>query len=194
MKHSIATELTKTHLADTLLKLLLEKPLNKITVKELATRAKVNRQTFYYHFSDMHDLLEWLLKQKLHSIITNIETFTTWQNAGIYLLDYLKENRALVLSTLNSLSRNTVKALIYSEISKLASKFVYELASDIRASETAFNHVIHFFCISFSALLEDWLTSNNPRSSEDLIAELDLIVSGLARNALTRYAIREGAL
>ncbi|MGP1569500.1 MAG: TetR/AcrR family transcriptional regulator C-terminal domain-containing protein [Eubacteriales bacterium] len=194
MKQSITSELTKTHIAKVLQELMLEKPINKITVKELAARAQINRQTFYYHFCDIYELLEWLLKKKLQSIVTNIEGFKSWQDAGIYLLNYLTENRSLVLATLNSMSRNTLKNLIYTEIEKIASKFVREIANGIKVSEQALNHIVHFFCVTFSALLEDWLVSENTTSPEDLIYGLDMIVSGMTRNALLRYSLKEGVL
>ena len=194
MKYLTTSELTKLHMAENLQALMLEKPINKITIKELASRCKINRQTFYYHFCDIYDLLEWLLRNRLKSITTNIENFDSWQEAGIYLLDYLCDNRPLVLSTLNSLSRNSVHNLIHDEIFKLASKFVHEIAGDIKLSEDAFTHIIHFFCITFTALLEDWLVSDSNQSSKEVIYDLDMIVSGMTRNAILRYALKEEAL
>ena len=194
MKYLTTSELTKLHMAENLQALMLEKPINKITIKELTSRCKINRQTFYYHFCDIYDLLEWLLRNRLKSIATNIENFDSWQEAGIYLLDYLCDNRPLVLSTLNSLSRNSVHDLIHDEIFKLASKFVHEIAGDIKLSENAFKHIIHFFCITFTALLEDWLVSDSNQSSKEVIYDLDMIVSGMTRNAVLRYALKEEAL
>lgn len=194
MKYLTTSELTKLHMSENLQALMLEKPINKITIKELTSRCKINRQTFYYHFCDIYDLLEWLLRNRLKSIATNIENFDSWQEAGIYLLDYLCDNRPLVLSTLNSLSRNSVHNLIHDEIFKLASKFVHEIAGDIKLSENAFKHIIHFFCITFTALLEDWLVSDSNQSSKEVIYDLDMIVSGMTRNAVLRYALKEEAL
>ena len=188
MKYLTTSELTKLHMAENLQALMLEKPINKITIKELTSRCKINRQTFYYHFCDIYDLLEWLLKNRLKSITTNIENFDSWQEAGIYLLDYHCDNRPLVLSTLNSLSRNSVHNLI------LASKFVHEIAGDIKLSDASFEHIIHFFCITFTALLEDWLVSDSNQSSKEVIYDLDMIVSGMTRNAVLRYALKEEAL
>ena len=40
--------------------LLKEKPFNKITVNDIANKCDINRQTFYYHFQDIRDLIEWI--------------------------------------------------------------------------------------------------------------------------------------
>ncbi|HCY78991.1 MAG TPA: dihydroxyacetone kinase transcriptional activator DhaS, partial [Clostridiales bacterium] len=51
---------TKEALGNALKKMLSVKPIDKITVKDLVEECGVNRQTFYYHFDDVYDLLEWV--------------------------------------------------------------------------------------------------------------------------------------
>ena len=59
------SEITKKALAETLKKLLSKNKLNKITIKEITEDCGVNRQTFYYHFKDIYDLLEWIYKNEV---------------------------------------------------------------------------------------------------------------------------------
>ena len=51
---------TKRALAASLKKLAAKKPLDKITVIDITEDCGVNRQTFYYHFQDIFDLVEWI--------------------------------------------------------------------------------------------------------------------------------------
>ena len=53
------SELTKRALEQSLKNLLLQKPLNKITISDIADDCGINRMTFYYHFKDIYDLVEW---------------------------------------------------------------------------------------------------------------------------------------
>ena len=53
---------TKEALGAALKKMMAIKPIDKITVKDLAEICNVNRQTFYYHFDDVYDLLEWVFE------------------------------------------------------------------------------------------------------------------------------------
>ena len=75
---------TKKLLADGLKELLEKKTLDKITVKELVATCGVNRQTFYYNFQDIYELLEWIFveegkrvrketAEKLKEIYDNVE-------------------------------------------------------------------------------------------------------------------------
>ncbi len=53
------SQVTKRALAASLIKLLSQKPLDKVTVKDIIEDCGVNRQTFYYHFKDIYDLVDW---------------------------------------------------------------------------------------------------------------------------------------
>ena len=53
------SQVTKRALEASLKKLLLEKPLHKITVSDITDDCGINRMTFYYHFKDIYDLVEW---------------------------------------------------------------------------------------------------------------------------------------
>ena len=42
-----------------------EKPLDKISVKDIVTHFGISRQSFYYHFQDMLEVVEWSFTQKM---------------------------------------------------------------------------------------------------------------------------------
>ena len=56
------SQVTKRALEASLKHLLLQKPLNKITINDIAEDCGINRMTFYYHFKDIYDLVEWTLR------------------------------------------------------------------------------------------------------------------------------------
>ena len=51
---------TKQMLADALYRTLEKKPLDRIRISDLTQECGVNRQTFYYHFHDIYELVEWI--------------------------------------------------------------------------------------------------------------------------------------
>lgn len=53
------SNITKKALMESLKKLMLQKPLNKITINDLTTDCGISRMAFYYHFRDIYDLVEW---------------------------------------------------------------------------------------------------------------------------------------
>ena len=57
----LVSQTTKRALEASLKKLLLQKPLNKITINDITEDCGVNRMTFYYHFKDIYDLVDWIM-------------------------------------------------------------------------------------------------------------------------------------
>lgn len=49
--------------------LLLEKRVKKLTVTEIVKECEITRQAFYYHFSDIPDLLQWIVEQEMEQVL-----------------------------------------------------------------------------------------------------------------------------
>ena len=83
------SSITKIALADSLKKLLHVKTLDKITVKDIVEDCGVNRQTFYYHFHDIYDLLGWFFIKEAEKIVGNKKTYTTWHQGFLEAFKYV---------------------------------------------------------------------------------------------------------
>lgn len=57
-------ERTKIWIANTMSKLLQQKPIEDIRVTEICREAEIERPTFYYHFKDKYELMAWMFCQK----------------------------------------------------------------------------------------------------------------------------------
>ena len=68
-------ELTKKEIMKTFIEILDKKSFDKITIKEITEKCKINRNTFYYHYEDIFDLVDKLLKNKSNEIIKLIISF-----------------------------------------------------------------------------------------------------------------------
>ena len=65
------SQTTKRALEASFKKLLLEKPLNKITINDITEDCGVNRMTFYYHFKDIYDLVDWILAEDAAKVLVH---------------------------------------------------------------------------------------------------------------------------
>lgn len=65
------SQTTKKALEASLKKLLLKKPINKITINDIAEDCGVNRMTFYYHFTDIYDLARWACLEDCAQALAN---------------------------------------------------------------------------------------------------------------------------
>ena len=87
------SDITKRALASSLKDLLSKYKFNKITIKDITENCGVNRQTFYYHFKDIYDLLEWIYKNEVILEIEEKATYETWQQGLMYIFEYVLKNK-----------------------------------------------------------------------------------------------------
>lgn len=84
---------TKQKIARALRQLMSERPLSKITVQDLMERAQMKRQSFYYHFQDIYDVLGWICEQQLGAPLREDPEmdFEAW---CLRLVELMEEDRA----------------------------------------------------------------------------------------------------
>ena len=63
------TNLTKNAIKKSLLELLNERPINKISVKDIVERCQINRNSFYYHYQDIPAVIEEIVKEEADNIV-----------------------------------------------------------------------------------------------------------------------------
>ena len=87
------SQTTKRALEASLKKLLLEKPLNKITINDITEDCGVNRMTFYYHFKDIYDLVDWILMEDAAKTMEGRQSFDTWTEAFLDILHQIRDTK-----------------------------------------------------------------------------------------------------
>ena len=74
---------TRAQLRTAFTSLMAEKPINQITVRELADRADVNRGTFYTHYRDIYDMLEQVEQELLDELTAVLDRYSA-QRRGMF--------------------------------------------------------------------------------------------------------------
>ena len=88
-------------------------PFEKITVSGLIQECGISRNTFYYHFQDVYDLLEQWLYQTFYNYISP-EIQGDWRNSVYGLLRACQEHKKLVYHLFDSLSRDRIEQFVFS--------------------------------------------------------------------------------
>ena len=118
------SQTTKRALEASLKKLLLQKPLNKITINDITEDCGVNRMTFYYHFKDIYDLVDWIMVEDAAKALEEKPTFDTWSEAYLDLLRQVQENKVLVMNVYRSMSREQVEQYLYKMLDPMLREFL----------------------------------------------------------------------
>lgn len=107
------SQVTKRALEASLKHLLLQKPLNKITINDIAEDCGINRMTFYYHFKDIYDLVEWCCEEDASRALAGKKTYETWQQGLLQIFEAVQDNKPFILNVYRSVSREQVENYLY---------------------------------------------------------------------------------
>lgn len=166
---------TKRMLARSLRAAAAQKPLSKITVSEIVAASGVNRKTFYYHFRDVPELLEWVLADEAIDRVHAFELPREFDRAVDFSLRYVERNRAFLRNAYDALGQDKLRSLFYTDFQTLVGALVDERcgASGEAADPEYADFLVHFCTEGLAAQIIDWI---HERSQHD-------------RETLTRYLI-----
>ncbi len=180
------SQVTKRALEASLKHLLLVKPLNKITINDIAEDCGINRMTFYYHFKDIYDLVEWCCVEDASRALAGKKTYETWQQGFLQIFEAVLENKPFIMNVYHSVSREQVENYLYKLTYDLLEGVVEEQAQgmSVRDEDKAFIATVYKY--SFVGLMLDWIKGNMKEDPQQLVDRLDQVIHGGVRAALQR--------
>ena len=132
------SNLTKKALENSLKKMLLKKKVNKITVEDLTNDCGINRMTFYYHFHDIYELIEWVCLEDAKEAIKGKKTYDTWQEGYYQIFEAVLENKPFIMNVYKNISREHIEKFV-KDISSLLKLGVVDIVGG--CCGTDFNHI-----------------------------------------------------
>lgn len=185
---------TKQVLADTLKEMVKVKPIDKITVTELVDKCNINRQTFYYHFQDIYDLLGWIYRSEAVESIENQCTYETWQEGLITVFDYMRNNEALCLNTYRSLGREHLERFLNDVFDELVGGIVDEISKEKKIEEDQKIFITKFYSYALCGTLLEWLSHGMRESNEEMERNISTVMDGSITNGINQYISRKKGL
>ena len=149
-----------------------EKPLNKITVKEICEEAQLSRNAFYFHYQDIFALVEEIENQ----MVSEVEGYL----AEFREMGFPKNILATIKSMVGLLAKNRDVSLMLLDSSfspsfvprlgKLFSDFNFEYYKAYHKTDYRANYDLFYSFISngFYGMIRDWLKNENPIDAEKL--------------------------
>ena len=180
------SQVTKRALEASLKHLLLQKPLSKITINDIAEDCGINRMTFYYHFKDIYDLVEWCCQEDASRALAGNKTYETWQQGLLQIFEAVLDNKPFILNVYRSVSREQVENYLYKVTYDLLEGVVEEQAQgmSVRPEDKAFIATLYQYM--FVGLMLDWIKSDMKGDPQVMVERLEQVIHGSIRTALER--------
>jgi len=181
------SQITKSALAASLKKISETTPIDRITVTQIVEDCGVNRQTFYYHFKDIYDLVSWLYQKETTESIGEKKTYTTWQDGFMNVFNYVLANRNFVMRTYYSACRQHLLDFLYKEVYNLLLGVVNECAETFSVRDEDKTFIANFYKYAFVGIVFEWIEDDMYKKPEVLVRQISTLVEGDIFKALERF-------
>lgn len=190
MQYDAATEKRKRALAESLKRIMWEKPFSKITINDIVGECGVNRKTFYYHFEDIYALLKWMLEQEAVEVVKSFDLLMNTEDAVTFVIDYVDTNRHILACAYDSIGREEMRRFFYSDFINVVSTVIdrAESACGVEAGEDFKHFLAEFYTEALAGNLICMFRKELPYDRETIVNNLILILKTSIPNALTAKA------
>lgn len=188
------SDITKNALAASLKKLLNRKTLNKITVKDITDDCGVNRQTFYYHFHDVYELMEWIFIHELEKYTDEGFTTENWQDVILSLMDSLLLEKNFIINVYNSLSRKQLEQYMETMAKPSIAGIVKKISEDYHVSDEDIDFMVMMLTASLMGIMTEWVAGGMDETYNKWIDKFFVILDGAIEYTMQKLENHEKSL
>lgn len=158
---------TEYRLCEALKEMMEKKPLDEISVVNLTRKCGINRQTFYYHFHDIYDLLTLLF---LNENIPNIDKAKRLREMVYAIYQYYEDNSLFIDAALNSAGKELFQQFIYNNCFNVILRLVNEAPNNKRLLTSERRSIARFYALGYAYSIVYYLSLFENKSLQGLMA------------------------
>ena len=183
------SQMTKRALVASLKDLLAEKPLDKITVTDLTEHCGVNRMTFYYHFKDIYDLVEWACIESATRALAGQKTYDTWQQGFLQIFEAVRDNKPFIMNVYHCVHREQVEKYLEPLVDSLLMGVIEEESRNITVRQEDKAFIAQVYAYIFIGLMLDWIKDDMREDPVEIVSRLATLIKGSVAAALARFQV-----
>ena len=174
---------TKKAIGYTFKDLLKEKPFNKITVNDIASKCDINRQTFYYHFQDIRDLVEWICTFEVDSILNKNSNVEKWEDKFLLIFKIMEEEKIFVKNIYHSVSVEVLRNNLYRLVYPIIYSEIIEKSKGKNLREEDKKFITDFYKYAFVSIVLDWINNGMIENPELIVLKVSNLITGTINHA-----------
>lgn len=174
--------ITKKVIAYSLKDLMKTKDFQKIAIKEIMEHADYRRQTFYDHFADKYELLDWIYNQEITEIIEHFISYEHWTKIIPRMLHYFQKNQIFYQKALNIPENNSFDKCFSSHIQLFVKSILVETDTTNWSLAQLEKNAL-FYAYGFTGIIKDWLISG----CETPVEEMEAFLTSVIQSTIIEY-------
>lgn len=173
---------TKRKIADCVKQLMKKKEIRKITIQDIMDATNMSRQSFYYHFKDIYDVLEWVARYDFSDRIV-CEEGQTMEEWALHVLHVLEEERPFFERVVNQIEWPKLVPMISGPIEEQMR--ILLLRNHMSGCDrSVFDFCVHFVTNSYCYYILDYMYYRKHKTDEQMRTEVNSLLMLIANQPL----------
>ena len=187
------SNITKHALAQALKELLRDRSLEKISVGSICEACGMNRKSFYYHFKDIYDLVEWSCLEDATRALAGKKTYSTWTEGLLQIFEVVYENKPFIMNAYRCISREQIENFLFQLTSDLIMGVVkeQEQAANTTIPDKDKRFIADFYKYSFVGIMLDWIKQGMKEDYEEIARMIAITLHGGIANSIRNFTKAE---
>ena len=182
---------TQKAIIATFLEILQDKSLDKITVKDIVEQAEINRNTFYYYYEDIYDLLDYIFEDELRKVLSEAREGCTFYEEYVRAAAILLNNKQAIRHVYQSKSRHIVIDYLAKVTEVFVKRFVVKAAEGYELDEEGVNYITRFYSAAIVGYTMHWIDEGMPEYRERLLKTMSCSFEATVDDMIRDYILHE---
>ena len=178
---------TKAALEESLKRLLLKKPLDKITITDLTTDCGISRMAFYYHFKDIYDLVEWACVEDGTKALQGKKTSESWTEGLTQVFEAVLENKPFIMNVYRNVDRERMENYLFKLTYDLIAGVVEEKSKGLDLSDEDKKFIANFYKYGFVGIMFEWIQAGMKEDIEELANKMGLTLHNTVTTSIHNF-------
>ena len=178
---------TKAALEESLKRLLLKKPLDKITITDITTDCGISRMAFYYHFKDIYDLVEWSCVEDGTKALQGKKTSESWTEGLTQIFEAVLENKPFIMNVYRNVDRERIENYLFKLTYDLIVGVVEEKSKGLNITEEDKKFIADFYKYGFVGIMLEGIREGMKENIEDLVRMMDLTLHDTVTTSIHNF-------
>ena len=178
---------TKAALEESLKRLLLKKPLDKITITDITTDCGISRMAFYYHFKDIYDLVEWSCVEDGTKALQGKKTSESWTEGLTQIFEAVLENKPFIMNVYRNVDRERIENYLFKLTYDLIVGVVEEKSKGLNITEEDKKFIADFYKYGFVGIMLEWIREGMKENIEVLVRMMDLTLHDTVTTSIHNF-------
>ena len=167
----------KSVIADTFSQMLEKEDIDKITVTKLIGECRISRQTFYYHFKDIMDVLDWTFRESMKELVHKSLEADDPVGALTTFVSYVRRHKVKLERLLYSRRWAQIEGLLVDSAASYLAEMVHYRMTDVPISYEDMEVTLRFYAYGMTGILLQYV--GKPHLDEErLVLQVEKIITG----------------